>query len=453
MGQVRIDPISRIEGHLSLKISVTDGLVEEAHVQGTMYRGFENIMAGKNPDDARIICQRICGVCHTSHGLAAVDAMEKMMEVALPDNAHILRNLLLGSEFLHSHILHFYHLCLPDYIEMPSTSPWGPPYGGDKRFPPEKTDLLIGHYHEAIRCRQKAHTIGAVIGGKMPHCASIVMGGITGGLDSEEIQRIDELLNEIEGFVSTKMVADLVQLETYYADYMEIGKGTGNFLCYVAFYDPDSDEYFIKSGVKGAGGNVFPISLALITETSYHSWYLHDSPSHPFSGTTLPHKHKEKGYSWIKSPRYLGNVYEVGPFARLAVNGMVAGNSSVLGRIGARVAETQLLVQQMRNWLNQYRPADPSFVFTTQPNSGLAVGTVEAPRGGLAHFVGVNDKAITQYQVVTPTCWNCSPRDEANLPGVLEQAVMGTQVANESEPIEVLRVVHSFDPCMACSVH
>lgn len=453
MSQISIDPISRIEGHLGLKISINDGLVDTAHVQGTMYRGFENIMIGKQPDDARIICQRICGVCPTSHGLAAVDSVEKMMAASLPVNAYILRNLLLGSEYLHSHIMHFYQLCLPDYIEMPTVSPWGSAYGGDKRFPPEQTTQLIGHYSEAIRYRQKAHTIGALIGGKMPHCSNIAIGGITGGLESEKIQIIHDLLNDIESFVTTKMVSDLEQLKIVYPDYRTIGTGTGNFLSFGAFYDPGSGNHLIASGVKRNDGNVSPISMASITESSYYSWYLGDTASHPFSGVTIPLTNKDRGYSWIKSPRYMGEVYETGPFARLAINGMITGNSSVLGRIDARVAETKILLAQMRYWLNQYQLAEPCIEKITQPDSGLAVGLVEAPRGGLAHFVGVADKAIAQYQVITPTCWNCSPRDEANIPGALEQAVMGTQVADELEPIEVLRIVHSFDPCTACSVH
>jgi len=453
MRQIVIDPVSRIEGHLRIDTTITEGHVENAVISGTMYRGFENILIGKQPDDARIICQRICGVCPTSHSLAAVDAMEQMLGASLPRNAYLLRNLLLGSEYLHSHILHFYHLCLPDYIDMPTASPWGPSYGGDRRFPPGQTQLLRGHYMEGFRCRQKAHTIGALIGGKMPHCAGVAIGGVTGRLTTEEIERTDQLLDEIGAFVLGKMIPDAVKLEQYYPDYLEIGQGTGNFICYGAFYDPDEEQYLFTPGCKSKSGILFPISLPLVKETSRYSYYMGDTPLSPFAENTLPYKSKQGAYSWIKAPRYMGNVCEVGPFARLAMSGMIEGNSSVIGRIRARVIEAALLVQYMKAWLAQYQPLAPSWAFLGQPDSGYAAGFTEAPRGGLAHYVIVHEGAISRYQVVSPTCWNCSPRDENGIPGLLEQAITGTAVTDEAEPIEVMRVVHSVDPCMACSVH
>ena len=453
MKQIVIDPVSRIEGHLRIDTTIHQGEVTDTRVGGTMYRGFENILLGKNPDDARTISQRICGVCHASHGLASVQVIEQMAGASIPRNAHLLRNLLLGSEFLHSHILHFYHLCLPDYIEMPPSSPWGAPYGGDKRIPPGQALHLKNHHLEAFRVRQKAHTIGALIGGKMPHCTGIALGGMTRPLDTEAIQRIDRLLDEIGAFVFGKMLPDVATLEQYYPDYREVGQGTGNQLCFGGFYEPDESKYLFSAGAKTAAGNIVPISLNLVRETSRYAYYEGDSPMNPFTEETIPSLTKDEAYSWTRAPRYMGTVCEVGPFARLAVNGMVTGNSSVLGRIGARVLETALLLQRMKAWVAKYQEHAPIWTFIDQPASGLASGFIEAPRGSLAHYVIVNDGKIARYQVVTPTCWNCSPRDHEGTPGLLEQSITGTSVANDTEPIEVLRIVHSVDPCMACSVH
>jgi len=311
----------------------------------------------------------------------------------------------------------------------------------------------MDNYLEAFRCRQKAHTIGALIGGKMPHCVGIAIGGVTGRLTSEEIERIDQLIDEIATFVLGKMAPDVGKLDSYYPDYLEVGRGTGRFLCFGAFYDPDEEQYFLTPGYKAESGEVFPISLPLVNESTRFSYYIGDKSAVPFLGDTLPHKTKQGAYSWIKAPRYLGNVSEVGPYARLSVKGLMNGNSSVLGRIRARAIEAVLLVQQMKTWLAKYQSQEPNRALLNQPDSGLEAGFLEAPRGSLAHYVIVNEKIIKNYQVVTPTCWNCSPRDDNGTPGLLEQALIGTPVANESEPIEVLRVIHSLDPCMACSVH
>ena len=452
-----IDPVSRIEGHLRLKITISNGRVESAQAQGTLYRGFENLLAGRSPEDARTICQRICGVCPASHGVVSADAIERMKEVALPKNARILRNLLLGSEFLHSHILHFYHLCMPDYIQMPERSPWGVAYGGDRRLPPEEADVLYSHYLEAFRHRKNAHTIGSLVGGRMPHSIGIALGGMSSPLNLQGHAAIGNLLNELETFVRTRMFPDLGKIAARYPDYFFIGRGTGHFLCFGAFPDPSSGKDLFpqgfRSGLPSTHSPTVPLLMDKITESVAHSWYEDGGEQSPFRESTVPEREKVNGYSWIKAPRYMGKVCEVGPLARLAVLGLVNTNSSVMSRILARVVETALLIHSMKDWLGQYEFGAPFRVPVDLPDSGTAIGRGEAPRGSLAHYVIVNEKAIQKYQVVTPTSWNCSPRDAHDVPGVLEKASAGTPVKNEKEPIEVLRVLHSFDPCMACSVH
>ncbi len=452
-----LDPVTRVEGHLRLRLRTSDSRVEQAMVQGTMYRGFENVLVGKHPDDARIICQRICGVCPSSHGIAAADAVERIAGATLLPNAHILRNLLLGSELLHSHILHFYHLCLPDYLQMPEGSPWGPSVTLDRRLSPETTDLLFRHYLEAFHQRKKAHTIGALVGGKMPHCSGLALGGMGTRLDSQAVDRLAGLLEELLDFAVSTMIPDAHTIAEAYPDYFLIGKGTGNFLCFGAFPDPATGRDLFPAGFRpdlpSTGSPVLPVLLNQVTESARYSWFRQEGERHPLEGETLPEREKAGAYSWIKAPRYHGRVCELGPYARLAMLGIVEANSSVMGRIMARVTETALLVKHMKRWLEQYQPTEPSLEAVDPPKSGFAVGRTEAPRGGLAHYVVVREGLIERYQIVTPTAWNCSPRDDGSEPGLLEGAAEGTRLRDEGDPIEVLRIVHSLDPCMACSVH
>lgn len=453
-----LDPVTRVEGHLRLKIAVSSGRVESARAQGTMYRGFENLLKGKSPDDARMLAQRICGVCPASHGLVAADAIERMKGLTLPANARVLRNLLLGAEFLHSHILHFYHMCVPDFIRMPESSPWGAAYGGDRRLSPEEEAEIYAHAVEAFRHRRSAHTIGALVGGRMPHATGIAIGGMGAPLSPGASETIANLLAELETFVQGKMVPDAKKIASAYADYFSIGKGTGNFLCFGAFPNPSSGKLLFPKGfrsvVPGSPTPPAPLQTDKITESIAYSWYTGSgAPQSPFQGTTVPAPEKANAYSWIKAPRYMGKVCEVGPFARLAMLGLVKTTSSAMGRTLARVAETAILVQAMKKWLDQYTPDGPVRVQAEAPASGTAIGLGEAPRGSLAHYVTLAGRAIDKYQIVTPTSWNCSPRDGQGTPGVAEKAAAGTPVANEQEPIEVLRILHSFDPCMACSVH
>lgn len=453
-----LDPVSRVEGHLRLKITISSGRVASAHAQGTMYRGFENLLKGKAPDDARILTQRICGVCPASHGLAAADAIERMRGISLPANALVLRDLLLGAEFLHSHILHFYHLCIPDFIRMPASSPWGVGYGGDRRLSSEEEAEIYRHALEAFQHRRSAHTIGALVGGRMPHATGIALGGMSAALSPAASETIANLLAELETFVQGKMVPDAKKIASVYKDYFSIGRGTGDFLCFGAFPDPGSGTLLFRKGfrsiVPGHPTLPAPLQMDKVTESIAFSWYRGSgAPQSPLQGTTVPDPEKENGYSWIKAPRYMGKVCEVGPFARLAVLGLVKTNSSVMGRILARVAETALLIQAMKKWLDQYQFEGPFRVPTAAPASGTSIGLGEAPRGSLAHYVTLAGGAIDKYQIVTPTSWNCSPRDERGVPGIAEKAAAGTPITNEQEPVEVLRVLHSFDPCMACSVH
>jgi hydrogenase large subunit len=195
------------------------------------------------------------------------------------------------------------------------------------------------------------------------------------------------------------------------------------------------------------------VDVKSIAEDVTASWYSDRSGLNPASGTTTPSYPKAGGYSWLKSPRYAGKVYEVGPLARMTVNGDYSGGVSVMDRHAARAEEALKIASAIDGWLDDLVPSAPVFTDGEMPSRGSGIGLTEAPRGALGHWLSVADRRISRYQVVTPTCWNASPRDARAVPGPLEQALVGTPVGDTEQPIEVLRVIHSFDPCLSCAVH
>jgi hydrogenase large subunit len=168
---------------------------------------------------------------------------------------------------------------------------------------------------------------------------------------------------------------------------------------------------------------------------------------------TQPLPEKPEAYSWIKAPRYLDAVHEVGPLARMWVNGDYRRGISAMDRIIARAIEAKKVAEALATWVDSLRPGSPVYTHKRTPLSATGVGLTEAPRGALGHWVAIAGGKISRYQIVTPTAWNASPRDDVSQAGAIEQALIGTPVADPQNPIEVLRVVHSFDPCLACSVH
>jgi hydrogenase large subunit len=195
------------------------------------------------------------------------------------------------------------------------------------------------------------------------------------------------------------------------------------------------------------------MDIGAITEAVSYSWYQQGGPLHPAAGQTAPQYPKADAYSWLKAPRYQGRAYEVGPLARMWVNGDYSRGISVLDRHAARAAEALKVAEAMQQWLPQLSPGGAVYAAPALPSAGPGVGLTEAPRGALGHWVSLAGGTLGHYQVITPTCWNASPRDDDGVLGPIEQALIGTPVGNVDEPIEVLRVIHSFDPCLACAVH
>ena len=457
---IKIDPLTRIEGHLKIEVTVDavggEQQVVDAKSSGTMFRGFERILLGRDPLDAPHFTQRICGVCPVSHGMASCMNLESAFGGVPPDNGRILRNLVLGANFIQSHVLHFYHLAALDYIDttpLLDMAPWSPRYVTADMLTGAAAEELVGHYVKALEIRRKAHQMGALFGGKLPCSPSFVPGGCTEMAAQDKIDAFRVLLTEIRSFADSTYIPDVMTLAEGFPEYYQIGRGCGNLLAYGVFeLDGTGQSILFKRGryTDSVYESVVPEN---INEDVKYSWYSNGSGLNPAVGRTDPDADKADAYSWVKAPRYNQIVHELGPLARMWINGDYREGISVLDRLAARALETKKIADAMDSWLGELVPGAASYTYQPMPANASGIGLTEAPRGALGHWIDITSGKISRYQVVTPTAWNASPRDDLDQAGPLEQALVGTPVADLRRPVEVLRVVHSFDPCLACSVH
>ena len=473
MAQITIvDPVTRIEGHMKVQVTIdTVGgkqQVTDAQCTGTQFRGFEKILVGRDTKDAPYITQRICGVCPVSHATAASLAIEHAAGITVPANARILRNLVLGANFIQSHILHFYLLAALDYITPPASAPWTPVWNVDL-MRSSSMQQIATDFTTAVTMRRQAHEMAAIFAGRMPGLSAIQAGGFTTKPTSSMISSFTGYLNTLISFISNYYVPDVQLLSSVYTDYRQIGKGPGNLIAYGAF-DLDNNSNpsrLLKRGIvyNTANTTVKTLSTASITESVTNSWYDNTTNNlSPAKGSTITvdPATKPAAYSWLKAPRYGNKPCEAGPLARMWVNGDYRQGISVMDRHVARALEAQKIANAMLGWLDQITEGASEYTAVTAPFSKAGEGLTEAPRGALGHWLTTaastalapnGQTAIGSYQVITPTCWNASPKDTSGVRGPLETALIGTPVSVAAQPVEVLRVVHSFDPCMSCAVH
>jgi len=448
-----MDPVTRIEGHMKVEVRIDQNQIVDAHCTGTLFRGFETLLKGRKPIDATVITQRICGVCPISHGQASVLALENVSEWLPPKNARLLRNLTLGANYIQSHILHFYLLAALDYAAGPQASPWEPSWKVDMR---PGAEAVVANLAAALEARRQAHEMGAVFGGKMPSSHAFVPGGFTATPTTEDINSFRAYLNPLINFIRNTYIPDVQAVGELYPEYLKIGGGCENLLAFGVFeMDDVNQEKLLASGYieKGSTQALDNFNSQDITESVQYSWY-EDGTNNltPADGDTRPMYPKGEAYSWLKSPRLYGKPFETGPLARMKVNGDYQGGISVMDRHLARSYEALKVAETMNDWLNQL-DGGPSYDDYFEQYSGFGIGMTEAPRGALGHWVRITNGEIAQYQVITPTCWNASPRDDQGVPGPMEQALIGTPIENPDQPIEALRVIHAFDPCLSCAVH
>ncbi len=393
------------------------------------------------------------------------------------------------------------------FVKQGRLGPFAKGYWGNKHYKltPEQNLIATAHYLQALDLQRDAAKMMAIYGGKMPHPQSFVVGGVTCVQDIQNPARgamFKDLLLKFRGFIKNAYIPDVLMAGTMYADEALDGTGAGlkNFMTYGDFRLDDTGFYesalLFPSGVvlNGDLANVQDFDQSKVTEDVTHSWYTGDKPLHPFDGETNPNytglekkadgyaylKTEEK-YSWIKAPLYGDERVEVGPLARMVV-GVAKGDEritkyvtgflkkgnlptsvlfSTVGRTAARAIETELMADVMVEWIDELlanvAAGDLStwteFDFDTVAADAKGYGLAEAPRGALGHWVKIEGGKIANYQAVVPSTWNASPRDAKNRMGAYEASLIGTKVADPDQPLEILRTVHSFDPCIACAVH
>ena len=480
MATIKLDPVTRLEGHMKVEVEIDDhNKVIEARSTGNMFRGFEAMLKNRDPRDAVHFTQRICGLCPVSHGMAAVKAIEASKGFTPSKQAVLMRNLIQGGNFVSDHILHFYHLSLLDYVKGPDKSPWQSGFNTDMRFSKAESSKIFDNYVKALDIRRKAHQMVALFAGRIPHVRSIMPGGITKVPTADEINEYKSFLSEVKNFVNNQYYEDVQKVASVYKDYFKIGKGYGNLISFGVFpVDSDGNTKDLFRSGRYTDGELLNVDLTKIKESTKYSWYEgNDSLSINSEGTN-PDINKADAYSWVKATRYVDIPHEAGPIARMWINGDYKNGISVMDRHVAKMLEAKKLVNALSIWIDNLKsyPANPDGATTGSAyrtdlydpkmhsfsyiNSGEGVGTTEAPRGALLHYVKYDidpskttQSIIKNYQVITPTCWNASPRDNKGKRGPLEEALIGVTINDVNNPVELMRIVHSFDPCTACAVH
>ena len=502
--KITVDPVTRIEGHLKVDVEIEDGKVKDAWSSGTMARGMELLLKGKDPRDASYVTSRICGVCYSVHQLCSAYALDDAFGANVPTGATLLRNLVMGAQYIYDHPLHFYHLSALDYLDIMAianysgkckelnavkdkvlglvksndTYPLTPRYEPDEYCvkDPEMVITAVKHYIDALSMQAKARNMGAIFGGRQPHYQSIVVGGFTQLPDLNQVARFRTMLDEQAKFINEVYIPDVLAFGTgplMPLAKLGVGGGHYNYLSYGALQKkPSEKDLLFPAGVimdmDPANITVQPFDPNKITEAVHYAWYKDGKPLHPSEGETVYDLDKKKAYSFVKAPRYDEKPMEVGPLARQ----LVAKNPALLDLVGkgvkpgavarhaARALETKLVVDACYKWCDQLltEMTKPGFkIHDTEhwdpPANGTGAGFYEPPRGSLGHWIKISDQTIDNYQCVVPSTWNASPRCNKKYRGQYEESLIGAPVPDPDNPINVVRIIRSFDPCLACAIH
>jgi len=547
---ITVDPITRIEGHLRIDVEVDRGKVQNSWSSGQMWRGIEKILEGRDPRDAWVFTQRICGVCTTVHAIASVRSVENALQINPPLNAQLIRNILISAHALHDHIVHFYHLSALDWVDVVSAlkgnprttarlaeslSPW--PGNGEKDLaavkakladfvskgqlgiftngywghpamdlPPDVNLLAVSHYLQALEVQKTANKVVTLLGSKTPNIQNLAVGGVANAINLDnqatlnmaKLYQIKGYLEEVKAFVDQVYFPDVAAIGAMYAPWLGYGAGVTNYLSVPDMpLNTEGTEFQMPGGVimNADLGSFKPITSFNdelfrdnVAESIAHSWYDGDWQKHPWEQDTVPAYSEydyEGRYSWVKAPRFDGAPMQVGPLAQvlaglaagdeattrhavafLDLAGSVAGAKltpavlhSTLGRHAARAIRCRVIAEQaLSHWealVGNIATGDTEiftpFEFPKGEIQGF--GFHEAPRGTLSHWCVIEDGTIKNYQCVVPSTWNAGPRDGADQMGPYEASLIGNPIADPDRPLEVLRTIHSFDPCLACAIH
>jgi len=449
-----IFPVTRIHEPLRADVEVQNGRIVDAWLGAHLFRGMESMLTGRDPRDAALFTQRICGICSGAHAVVAGMAQQQAFGVTPTPTGQHLINLLFAADIIQNHLRHFYILVLYDYVKGPDMAPYTPRPQADFRLPLKVNAELLQHAKEAALQAVRAHEAMAVFGAKAPMQQTIIPTGVTEQASVERLMAYSSILQEVTEWVEKFFIADVMTIADYYKDYYDIGGGYGNLMSFGMFPAPLTGERALKAGLIVNRGQVEELDINHITEEVRYSWYTDEEERRrPAAGRTTPDRNKSDGYTWVKAPRYQELPVEGGPLARGFINGDYRRGISVLDRLIARAKETLKICRLAQGWLNEIVPNTPSFIPFTPPDSGTGVGLTDAMRGALGHWFEYRHNKVTHYQIVTPTTWNFSPRDNRGIRGPVEQALIGTPVADGANLIEAGRVIRSFDPCFTCAVH
>lgn len=502
--KIDLGPVTRIEGHLNVKTTVEDNRITDARCVGEMFRGFELFLRGRDPLDAQQITQRICGVCPYAHAIASSYAQEDAYGLTPPPNGRILHNLIQGANHLYDYLLHFYQLAALDFVDITAVlqykgndadltkvKSWvqaqlasGQPFPAAPFLPRlsgryiEDTETNIGalkHYLEAMEIQKKANRASAIFGGKFPHATAIFPGGCTQEARIDLITSYQALIQEVRDFYHKVYIPDLLAVAAAFPEYWDIGASQGGFLSFGLLpTGPNAKGARLLTGGVLFDSKVRQVDFDGITQDVRFSRYSSASGLKVRDADLIAAPEKTGAYSWIKAPRYEGRVVEVGPTARILVDYHQGSNptvkklvdhfagvckisvdkiNSVLGRHLCRAISGAVIADFLLEQSESLTPGEPTMAQFTIPETGEGFGATEASRGALLHYIRLKNKKIDRYECVVPTTWNASPRDDREQPGAMESAIIGTKVQTPEEQIEAVRIIHSFDPCIACSVH
>jgi len=482
MKRLVVGPFNRVEGDLEVSLDVAIGCVQTAFVNSPMYRGFEQILKDKYPQDALVYVPRICGICSVAQSAASAQALANAMGLQSPENGRLTANLTLAAENIADHLSHFYLFFMPDFARDF--------YKGRSWFSDAQARFksVSGSANaEILPARAKFMHMMGNLAGKWPHTLSLQPGGSSRPIEVAEQIRLSILLTEFRSFLERTLFGDKLEnvasLDSesallswmssrntsadlprflsiaYDLELQKLGRATDRFMSYGAYQV--NDDYLFSSGLW-EHGKLESLDISTIREDVSHSWMEGETALSPDAGFTKPHSGKAGAYSWCKAPRLNGKVVETGALARQVVAGhpllrdLVAQHGgSVTARVVARLLEIALVVPVMENWVRMLRPGEPFCFPETKLEDASGIGLIEAARGSLGHWLEVRQGKIHNYQIIAPTTWNFSPRDATGTPGALEQALVGIKIEenHDGTPVAVQHVVRSFDPCMVCTVH
>lgn len=451
--KIIINPLTRISGFMEIDVTIENNQVIDAQTKGNLFRGFEQMLVGRNPFDAVYFTQRICGICSAAHSMASSLALEDALNIQPMEQGRYLRDIIHCCEFLQNHIRHTYQYTVPDFVKI-EQNPLLLSDHDDFRLPKAINDRIAQHYFDSLPISRLAHQALAVLGGKAPHNHGVFIGGIASQATAEKVVHIDSILQKVIQFIDEKMLPDVYDIAHYYEEYFHLGKGYGNLLTYGSFNDYKDLGTLYVNPLVATSKSVEKFDENKIQEKIDYSWYTSKTNStQPDVAVTEPDMDKEKAYSWVKAPRYDNLPFEVGPLARLILSGEYDNRISAMDRTIARALEAKKIAEIMKVLLQQIIPGVDVQKKYELPEVAAGRGLVDTTRGALGHWLGIQDKKISFYQIITPSTWDFSTRDNNGYRGVAEEALIGTPIQNPDKPAEIGRILRSFDPCMSCATH